>query len=67
MNEAVDSELPYWLVNVPKDQWPAECPSFLVNANAKDRRILSTPDAEYHRQTWPEVQDIISRKFADGW
>ena len=52
--------LPYWLVNVPQSQWPAECPDFLINANAKDRGILSTPNANYHRQTWPEVQEIIS-------
>ena len=57
MNHAA---LPYWLVNVPQNQWPAECPDYLVNANIKDRGILSTPDANYHRQTWPEVQQIIS-------
>ena len=52
--------LPYWLVNVPRDQWPIGCPEFLVNANAKDRGILSTPDSEYSRQTWEEVQQVIS-------
>ena len=52
--------LPYWLVNVPSSQQPTTCPDFLINANAKDRGILSTPDAEYHRQTWSEVQHCIS-------
>lgn len=52
--------LPYWLVNVPSDQWPAECPEFLINVNVKDRAILSTLDADYKRQSWPEVQQIIS-------
>ncbi|MCJ1391832.1 hypothetical protein MMC18_004699 [Xylographa bjoerkii] len=52
--------LPYWLVNVPREQWPTECPEFLVNANTKDQGILSTPDSEYSRQTWEEVQQIIS-------
>ena len=52
--------LPYWLVNVPPSQYPSSCPDFLINANAKDRGILSTPDSEYHRQTWPEVQHCIS-------
>ena len=54
------SSLPYWLVNVPKEQWPSSCPEFLVNANAKDRAILSTLDSDYHRLTWSEVKEIIS-------
>ncbi|MCJ1476286.1 hypothetical protein MMC13_004952 [Lambiella insularis] len=57
--------LPYWLVNVPRDQWPPSCPDFLLNANAKDRGILSTSDADYHRQTWPEVQQIIRTNRID--
>lgn len=57
-------ELPYWLVNLPRASWPTECPEFLINANAKDRRILSTPDQDYHRQTWPEVKQIISTLLA---
>ncbi|MCJ1305604.1 hypothetical protein MMC08_008419, partial [Hypocenomyce scalaris] len=57
--------LPYWLVNVPKERWPSLCPDFLINANAKDRRILSTPDAQYHRQPWPEVQHIIKTNRID--
>ncbi|MCJ1380595.1 hypothetical protein MMC17_003703 [Xylographa soralifera] len=57
--------LPYWLVNVPRDQWPTECPEFLANANTKDRGILSTPDSEYSRQTWKEVQQIIRTNRID--
>jgi hypothetical protein len=57
--------LPYWLVNVPADQRPAECPDFLVNANEKDRGILSTPDSDYRRLSWPEVQDIIRTNRID--
>ena len=55
-----EQNLPYWLVNVPQEEWPSSCPEFLVNANEKDREILGTPDAEYHRLTWPELQHIIS-------
>jgi len=54
---------PYWRINVPRDKWPKECPDFLINANAKDRGILSTLDADFKRQTWPEVQQIISIDF----
>ncbi|KAK8198646.1 hypothetical protein M8818_006513 [Zalaria obscura] len=57
--------LPYWAMNVPEDQRPTSCPDYLVNANEKDRRILSTPDSEYHRMTWPEVKDIIHRNRID--
>lgn len=52
--------LPYWLVNVPPDQWPAECPDFLRDLPPKNVMILSTPDEHYKRQGWEEVQDIIS-------
>ena len=52
--------LPYWLVNVPQAEWPNECPDFLVNVNKKDQGILATPDSNYRRLTWPEVQTIIS-------
>ncbi|MCJ1281037.1 hypothetical protein MMC26_000355 [Xylographa opegraphella] len=57
--------LPYWLVNIPQDQWPTDCPEFLVNANTKDRGILATPDSEYSRQTWEEVQQIIRTNRID--
>ncbi|KAA6415485.1 MAG: hypothetical protein FRX48_00200 [Lasallia pustulata] len=57
--------LPYWLVNIPKDEWPAECPDFLTNVNTKDRGILATPDAQFHRQNWPEVQHFIKTNRID--
>lgn len=52
--------LPYWLVNVPRSQWPAECPSFLQNQSPKNIKILSTPDEHYKRQDWEMVKEIIS-------
>jgi hypothetical protein len=53
-------ELPFWLVNVPRDQWPAECPDFLRDVGEKDRMIIGTPDSDYKRPSWQEVQEIIS-------
>lgn len=53
-------ELPFWLVNVPRDQWPAECPDFLRDVGEKDRMIIGTPDSGYKRLSWQEVQEIIS-------
>lgn len=55
--------LPYWLVNVPKDQWPSECPDFLINVNDKDRGILGTLDAQFRRQKWSEAQQFISTVY----
>lgn len=52
--------LPFWLVNVHRSQWPAECPSFLRDQPDKNIRCLSTPDKEYRRQDWELVQEIIS-------
>lgn len=51
--------LPYWLVNVPPDRWPVECPSFLRDICEKNIQILSTPDEQYERQGWELVKDII--------
>ncbi|KAK5165875.1 uncharacterized protein LTR77_008798 [Saxophila tyrrhenica] len=52
---------PFWNINVPPSQHTTDCPSYLRYAfkNDKDRQILSTPDSEYRRQSWQEVQQII--------
>ena len=55
-----EEPLPFWLVNVPRGQWPAECPEALRECGEKDKEIMSTPDSEYKRLSWPEVQHIIS-------
>ncbi|TIA33393.1 hypothetical protein D6C79_08974, partial [Aureobasidium pullulans] len=57
--------LPYWLVNVPANQRPTECPDFLADANEKDKQILATPDSDYRRLSWPEVQDLIRKNRID--
>ncbi|KAK5122549.1 hypothetical protein LTR85_003812 [Meristemomyces frigidus] len=56
-----ETETPFWNVNIPASFHTAECPDFLQYAfeNDKDRAILSTLDADYHRQTWPEVRQFI--------
>ena len=55
----------YWQINVPPSQREASCPPFLATLSAKDIEILSTPDAEYHLLTWPEVQRIIADNRLD--
>jgi len=52
--------LPFWKVNVPRAQWPAECPDFLRGISEKDQRIIGTPDEEYALLTWPEVRELVS-------
>ncbi|KAI9815603.1 MAG: hypothetical protein M1832_005464 [Thelocarpon impressellum] len=53
------TSLPFWQANVPPAQRPTECPPFLLDISAKDQRILATPDAAFHRLSWPEVQALI--------
>jgi hypothetical protein len=57
--------LPYWQVNVPTDQRSTECPDFLKDANEKDQTILATPDSEFRRLSWPEVQKLIQTNRVD--
>ncbi|KAF2029498.1 hypothetical protein EK21DRAFT_112871 [Setomelanomma holmii] len=54
-----EEPLPFWLVNVPRDLWPAGCPEFLKECNEKDRRIIGTPDDEYDLLTWDEVKELV--------
>ncbi|KAJ4351868.1 uncharacterized protein N0V89_007212 [Didymosphaeria variabile] len=60
-----EEPLPFWLVNVPRDQWPTECPDFLKELGEKDRRIIGTPDSEYKKLTWDEVKHFISINRVD--
>lgn len=55
--------LAFWNVNVPESKRTDECPDFLANVSAKDRGILATPDADYTRQSWDEVCDIVSKNL----
>ncbi|KAE8392747.1 hypothetical protein BDV23DRAFT_181168 [Aspergillus alliaceus] len=57
--------LPYWLVNVPRDRWPVECPSFLRDIGEKNIQILSTPDEQYKRQGWELVKEIVKTNQID--
>lgn len=59
-HELTPDTLPYWVVNVPQSQWTAECPSFLRDQPPKNIRCLATPDANYTRQNWELVQEIVS-------
>jgi hypothetical protein len=52
--------LPYWLVNVPRSQWPATCPDFLKGLPDKNIEILATSDADYRRLNWDGVKDLVS-------
>lgn len=52
-------QLPFWLINIPKNQWPGQCPEFLINASERDKKIMSVPNDQYQRATWEEVQEYI--------
>jgi hypothetical protein len=53
-------ELPFWRVNMPPEQWPAECPEFLRDISEKDQRIIGTPDESYTFLTWDRVRELVS-------
>ncbi|BCR94391.1 GIG1 family protein [Aspergillus luchuensis] len=57
--------LPYWLVNVPRSQWTAECPSYLRDTSQKNIEVLSTPDEQYRRQGWELVKEIVRSNQID--
>ncbi|KAK1823923.1 hypothetical protein LTR12_001665 [Friedmanniomyces endolithicus] len=59
---------PFWNVNVPPSQHTATCPGFLtyaIDTNPRDRAILSTPDSDYIRQSWPQVQQLVRENRPD--
>ncbi|KAI5367208.1 hypothetical protein Slin14017_G022440 [Septoria linicola] len=57
----------FWNVNVPASQHTDNCPPYLQYAleNAKDRGILSTPDAQYLRQSWSDVCSFVEENRLD--
>jgi hypothetical protein len=58
-------EIPFWHVNVPEALRTNDCPDFLANLNPKDREIISTPDAQFHVVSWPEVQHLTATNRLD--
>jgi len=38
--------LPFWKVNVPRDEWPEVCPEFLEACSEKDKSIIGMWDEE---------------------
>ncbi|KAF2198413.1 hypothetical protein GQ43DRAFT_443375 [Delitschia confertaspora ATCC 74209] len=60
-----EEPLPFWLVNVPRNEWPPKCPEFLLECGEKDRRIIGSPDSEYKRLSWDEVKQLIQTNRVD--
>ncbi|RMZ68502.1 Mitochondrial carrier [Pyrenophora seminiperda CCB06] len=60
-----DEKLPFWLVNVPADKRPKQCPDFLAECSEKDKRIIGTPDEEYQILSWAQVQDTVQSNRVD--
>ncbi|KAB5551273.1 hypothetical protein GE09DRAFT_167881 [Coniochaeta sp. 2T2.1] len=64
-SNTTEETLPYWQINVPPSLRTQTCPAFLQTLNAKDLRIISTPDALFARATWPEVRQTIAANRID--
>ncbi|KAL9620340.1 MAG: hypothetical protein Q9160_005139 [Pyrenula sp. 1 TL-2023] len=62
------TELPYWLVNVPENEWPDDpntCPDFLIDLSCKNIATLLTRDETFHLSSWEEVKNIIEIGHVD--
>ncbi|TKA37169.1 hypothetical protein B0A54_12030 [Friedmanniomyces endolithicus] len=58
----------FWNVNVSPSAHTEICPAFLtyaIDTNPRDRAILSTPDSDYIRQSWPQVQQLVRENRPD--
>lgn len=63
----IDNEpLPYWLMNVPRDQWPSSCPEFLKEQSDKNIRILATPDEEHEWISWERVKELVRSYYSSS-
>lgn len=51
--------VPFWNVNVPREQWTAECPAFLAGLDQGDQAQLGTRDEDYPLMSWQDVSKII--------
>ncbi|KAL9047457.1 MAG: hypothetical protein Q9206_006772 [Seirophora lacunosa] len=60
-----DADIPFWCYNIPKEQWPAECPDFLVDLSERDQKLVGRRDQDYERLTWPEVRKVIEDNQLD--
>ncbi len=56
----IEQTLPYWVTNLPREEWPEACPEFLLNVDPKDQEILGTLDEHYPVQSWDDVKHIVS-------
>lgn len=63
----IPSPTAFWNTNLPHSQHTLHCPSYLTYAltDARDRGILSTPDAAYNPQTWREVRALVAAHRLD--
>lgn len=61
---AEPEQIPYWLVNVPRDEWPTEgvdapCPSWLQDLPSRVEAQLAKSDDQNVLLSWPETTKII--------
>lgn len=57
--EPDEHQLPYWLLNVPKSDWPKSCPDYLQDISPRNRAILSVDNDKFVKATWEQVKEIV--------
>jgi len=57
----------WWNLSLPAHAQTPTCPSYLLYAthHPKELKNLSTPDALFTRQTWPQVRSLIAANRLD--
>ena len=51
--------LPYWLVNLPENEWTDSCPDYLRDISARNQHLLSVANDKLSRYGWKRVKDIV--------
>ncbi|KAI9654733.1 MAG: hypothetical protein M1831_005320 [Alyxoria varia] len=51
--------IPFWNVNIPKEEWTDHCPDYLSQVDHYDQAQLAVKDDEYQAMSWQEVKVIV--------
>lgn len=61
------SEVAYWNVNAPEQEWTDQCPDYLRDVDHWDRAQLGVRDSDYELMPWEEVRNIVRMRAEPYW
>lgn len=59
METGSEQGVPFWNVNLPRDQWTNTCPDYLLGIDHWDQAQLTVRDEDYTPMSWDEVKDLV--------